>query len=505
MSEALSDNKRIAKNTILLYFRMVVIMVVSLFTSRVILQSLGVDDYGIYNLVGGIVAMFSFISGSLTAASQRFITFELGKGEKGDLSTIFSSCLSLHLVLALVLAILIEPIGIWFINNKLMIPETRLSAAFWVFHFSILSMIVMFISVPYNAIIIAHERMNAFALVSIIDATLRLGIAYLLFALKDVDKLVVYGALMLITQLIIRSCYTIYCKRCFPNVRYNKKVDKPLLLEMGRFASWSIFGNLAFMTYTQGLNLLLGTFFPPVVNAARGVAVQIQSAVNSFVSSFQTAINPQITKNYASGNVEEMIKLVFRSSRFSFYLLMILSIPILLKTQVILNIWLVNVPDHTATFAKIILITTWINSIANPLIISVKATGKIKIYELTVGSLMISILPISYIFLRLGYPPEIVFIVHLAIECLAMLFRILNTRSLISFSLTSYFKDVILRIAVVAIVSYTISYFISTKMSEDIWPTVLLFFLSILVSLFSIFLLGLEKSERSYIKKRFLL
>lgn len=502
MDKITENNKRLAKNTMLLYFRMIIIMIVTLFTSRVILQTLGIEDYGIYNVVGGIVAMFSFISSSLTSASQRFITFELGKGKRGNLSNVFSTCLTLHIILAVIIALIVEPFGIWFIYNKLIIPDARLTAAIWVFQFSILAMVVMIVSVPYNALIVAYEKMNAFALVSVIDAGLRLIIAYSILVFGSYDKLIIYGALMFVAQLIIRFCYTIYCKRVFLNVQYVKQMDKQLLVEMGKFASWSIFGNVAFITYTQGLNLLLGTFFAPVVNAARGVAVQIQGAVNSFVGSFQTAINPQITKNYAAGSVNEMIKLVFRSSRLSFYLLMILSVPVILRTSDILKIWLVNVPNHSVTFVRIILITTWINSIANPLIISVKATGKIKLYESTVGGLMIAILPISYIFLRLGYPPETVFIVHLVIECIAMIFRIWNTKTLIHFSLRDYLKDVLFRISIVAIISFTISYFVSINLSSGLCFTIVAFILSVMASIIIILLIGLDKSERTFILKK---
>ncbi len=443
--------------------------------------------------------MFSFISSSLTAASQRFITFELGKGDNGDINNTFSTCLSLHIILALIIAVIAELIGIWFIQNKLLIPPTRLTAAICVFHCSILSMIVMLISVPFNALIVANERMNAFALISVIDAILRLGITYSLLLFGKYDRLIIYGLLMFLAQLIVQSCYAGYCKKTFKNISYTKSIDKPLMKKMGNFALWSIFGNLAFMTYTQGLNLLLGTFFSPVVNAARGLAVQVQSAVNSFVNSFQTAINPQITKSYASDNKKEMIRLIFLSSRFSFFLLMILSIPVLLRTSDILNIWLVDVPEYTTTFVRIILLTTWINSIANPLIISVKATGKIRLYEATVGSLMIAILPISYIFLRLGYRPETVFIVHLVIEVIAMAFRIWNAHSLIHFSYREYFHDVIIRIVVVAIISFTVSYICSRNLPEGIMPTVSVVILSLIVSFVTIFTLGMKKNERLFI------
>lgn len=498
----LNNNKRIVKNTVLLYFRMIVTMCVSFFTSRVILQTLGVENYGIYNVVGGIVTMFSFICYSLATASQRFITFELGKEEKGNVSNVFSTCLKLHFLLAVIVGVIVEPVGIWFICKKLMIPETRLYATIWVFQFSILSMIVSFVSVPYNALIIAYEKMNAFALVSIVDAGLKLFIAYSLLIFNNADKLIVYGVLMLLSQTMVVVCYVIYCKRVFTNVRYIKQMDKSLFVEMGKFVSWSIFGNISFLAYTQGLNLLLGMFFSPIVNAARGIAVQIQGGVNTFVSSFQTAINPQITKKYASGNISEMIKLVFCSSRFSFYLLMILSVPIILRTNDILSVWLMEVPEYTVVFVRIILITTWINSIANPLIISVKATGKVKIYELTVGGLMLTILPISYIFLRLGYTPEIVFIIHLTVECLAMMFRIWNAHLLIHFSLREYSMEVLFRICLVALVSLSMSYFVSVNMPHGLLFTAVVFAISIVISVVSILLIGLDKKERIILKEK---
>lgn len=500
MSQTENNNKRIAKNTLFLYFRMIIIMLVTLYTSRVILKTLGVEDYGIYNVVGGIVAMFGFISGSLTAASQRYITFEIGKGDLGDLSKVFSLSLELHIALSIVIALIVEPFGIWFIYNKLLIPVERLNAALWVFHFSVLSMIVMFVSVPYNALIVAHEKMNAFAMISILEAVLRLIIAYSLLVCGNYDRLIIYAILTFSVQLIIRFCYTFYCKRCLLHCSFSLIYDKKVLKEMGSFASWSIFGNIAFVTYTQGLNLLLGTFFLPVVNAARGIAVQVQSAINTFVSGFQTAINPQITKNYAAGNIKNMISLVFRSSRFSYYLLMIITIPIMLQTETILRLWLHTVPTYTVSFLRIILLTTWINSIANPLIISVKATGKVKLYEGTVGGLMLFILPISYVLLRLGYPPITVFIVHLFIECVAMAFRIWNCRKLIHFSLYSYMNEVVFKILIVTIAAITIPIIIQVYfLQKDVLSFCIITLVSVICSCMSIFLLGLTPGERGFI------
>lgn len=501
MSDNTSNNQRIAKNTIYLYLRTLVVMFVTLFTSRVILQSLGVEDYGIYNVVGGIITIFSFISSTLSTASQRYITFELGKGSEGNMSKLFSICLLLHLGLAFIVAIIAEPVGLWFINNKLLIPAERLVAAIWVYQFTILSMIISFLSVPFNALIVAHEKMNAFAVISIVDASLRLIVAYSI-KLCSFDKLVFYALLMFIAQLMVQACYMIYCHRHFSESHYKFHWDKALVREMGVFASWSVFGNIAYVTYTQGLNLLLGTFFMPTVNAARGIAVQVQSAVNQFVASFQTAINPQITKNYASGNVSEMINLVFRSSRFSFYLLMIMTIPVILETEFLLQLWLKIVPDYTVDFLRIILITTWINSIANPLIISVKATGKVKRYESIVGVLMILILPISYFFLKLGYPPVVVFIVHLCIECVAMVCRILITRGLIHFSLSRYVKEVLFIIIIVAVAALLIPSLLYFYIEPSMLRFFVIFGTSVIWSGIVILTLGFTKGERDFLNDR---
>jgi len=481
-----------------LYLRTFLVMFVTLFTSRVILQSLGVEDYGIYNVVGGIITMFSFISSTLSTASQRYITFELGKGSEGNMNKIFSICLFLHLGIAFIVVAIAEPVGLWFIYNKLLIPSDRLVAAVWVYQFTILSMILMFLSVPFNALIIAYEKMNAFAAISIVDAVMRLLVAYSIMLCSS-DKLIVYAFLMFAAQLSVQACYMIYCYNHFPESHYKHHWDKALVKEMGKFASWSVFGNLAYVTYTQGLNLLLGTFFLPVVNAARGIAVQVQSAVNQFVTSFQTAINPQIIKNYSSGNMLEMINLVFRSSRFSFYLLMIMTIPVILETEVLLQLWLKNVPDYTIVFLRIILLTTWINSIANPLIISVKATGNVKKYESTVGVLMILILPISYFFLKIGYPPVTVFIVHLCMECLAMVCRILITRSLVHFSLRRYVKEVLLRIITVGCFAIIIPLLFYLYIDSSVLRFFMVCGVSVICSVISILLFGLTKGERVYI------
>lgn len=502
MSERADNNKRIAKNTVFLYLRTLVVMCVTLYTSRVILLSLGVEDFGIYNLVAGITASFSFLNGTLADATQRYITFELGKGKNGSVGKIFSTCILLHIALSVIVVILLEPVGIWFINNKLQIPAGRMIAAMWVFQFMIVQMVVSFISVPYNALIIAHEKMSAFAMISVSDAFMRLGIAYALMACENYDKLIVYSALMFCVQLILQSVYIIYCKTKFRDVKYVFSIEKQLVREMGGFASWTIIGNLAYICVTQGLNLLLGVFFQPFVNAARGIAVQVQTAVNTFVKNFQTAINPQITKNCASGQIDEMISLIFRSSRFSFFLIMLPIIPLLFEADLILNVWLTEVPPYTTVFLKLILLSSWVNCLGNPLAVASKATGNIKMFELFAASIKLLVLPIAYVGLKMGLSPISVFVVQLVIEVIALISNIIVTNHLIQFTISAYVKSVLSKVLIVAILAILVPLVIKIFM-EDSW---LRFFiicpLSVIWSMILIIKFGLEKSELQFILEK---
>lgn len=507
MSEKISNNtsannKRIAKNTLFMYIRMVIVMTVTLYTSRVVLKSLGVEDFGIYNVVGGIIAMFRIFNGALTDASQRFITFELGKGENGDVTKIFSQCLILHFLLGFIVVVFAEPIGIWFLYNKLMIPPERLDAAFWIYQFTIISMFVMFISVPYNALIVAHEKMKAFAMISIVEAFLRLGVAYALY-IEGVDKLILYGFLMLLTQICLRFIYTLYCKKEIKASTFKFTWDKETIKEMGRFASWTILGNMSYLSTTQGLNLLLGVFFPPVVNAARGIAVQVQGAVETFVRNFQTAINPQITKNYAAGKIETMIDFVFVSSRFSFFLMMIPMMPLLFETNQILELWLGTVPEYTVVFVRVILLVSWISTLLNPLEISVKASGKIRNFEIVIYGLKFCILPISYILLKYyGYSPIYVFVIQFEIDIVALCASIRISSKILSFNVGRYINDVIFCIMPVVIVTTLVPLVVVSIMEKSVLRVFVLIIFSLLWSLLVVLILGTSYTEKKYIKNK---
>ncbi len=498
-----ANNKRIAKNTMLLFVRMLITMGVSLYTSRIVLKALGVDDYGIYNLVGGIVSIFGFVNGSLSTATQRFITFEIGKGSSGNVSEIFSTCLLLHIIIAVMIVIIAEPIGLWLIYNKLLIPAERIIAAIWIFHFSLISTFLMIISVPYNASIVAYERMGAFAYISVSEAIMKLLIAFALLW-TNYDKLIIYGGLLVTTQIIVICLYIFYCKRNFTNIRFVLSFEKTLFKEISQFASWSILGNVAYISYTQGLNLLLGMFFMPVVNAARGIAVQIQGVVNTFVMNFQTAINPQITKNYASGNIEEMHNLINRSSRFSFYLLLIISMPLFLETKRILMLWLGEIPEYTVIFVRLILMTTLINSFANPLIIAVKATGKVWQYESIVATLMLLILPISYILLRCGFDAWVVFAVHLCFEIIAQGARIRISSRLTNYSIEYYMREVLKKILLTGSISFVLPIVAYNCLPDTILSFFMVCIISFVSTIISIILWGLTKGEINLTKKKLL-
>ena len=498
MQEISSNNKRIAKNTLLLYFRMLVTMAVSLYTSRVVLNILGVEDFGIYNVVGGIVAMFGFINGSMTSATQRYLTFELGQNNRAQLTKVFSTSLSIHGIISFLIIVLAETVGLWFLWNKMQIPADRMNAAFWVFQCSVAASVIMIMSVPYNAAIIAHERMSAFAYISIIEVSLRLLIVCFLRYFHT-DKLILYAALIVIVQFLIRLCYSWYCNRHFNETKYRWSWDKGLFKEMTGFASWNMFGSLAAITFTQGLNLLLNMFFGPVVNAARGIAVQAQTAIGQFSSNFQTALNPQITK-YATGDMEYMHGLIFRSAKFSFFLLLLLSLPVLIETKAILTLWLKIVPDHTVVFLRIMLCTTWVYAVSNPLITAASATGKIKLYQSVVGGLLLLILPISYLCLRFGLPAYSVFIVHFVMEITAQFARLLMLRRMIRLSLREYFAKVIWSISKVTAIALAAPLAVAYwQPGEGIWNLLTICLICAISTSMSVYWFGLTPGEKIYI------
>ena len=497
MSDTSSANKRIAKNTLVLYVRMLFTMGISLFTSRVILQTLGVEDYGISSVVGGVISMFTFINAAMVSSTQRYLNFELVRGDANQLRSVFSTSLQIHALIALAIIVLSETVGLWFLNEKLVIPEARMTAAMWVYQCSILSCAVSIMSTPYNAVIVAHEKMSAFAYISILDVSLKLLVVYLLVVLPF-DKLIILAVLNLLVQLFIRYIYTLYCHRHFPESYFQFRFNKTLFKEMFGFAGWSFWGNLAAILYTQGLNMMLNIFFGPIVNAARGIAVQVQSAVQQFVGGFQTALNPQITKNYASNNLPQMHSLMFRSARFSFLLLFFLSLPVLMETNFILTLWLKTVPDDAVIFTQIMICISLIYTTANPCIIANQATGKVKIYQMVVGGILLLILPISYVVLKLGAPAYSVFIVHFCIESLAQFSRMYMLRKLIHLPLWQYMKNIYIPIVSTVVIAIILPLVVRMQVAEGWLRFLAVGFTCVLSVGASSYFIGFTKQERVF-------
>lgn len=492
-----ANNKRIAKNTLMLYIRMLFMMGVSLFTSRVILETLGVEDFGIYSVVGGIITMFAFINGGMVSATQRFITFEIGKGNMEKLKSVFSTSLQIHALISFIIVVLGETVGLWFLYEKMVIPEGRMDAAMWVYQCSIIACVVNIMSIPYNADIVAHEKMSAFAYISIIEVSLKLAIVYLLLV-SPWDKLIVYAILLLLVQLSIRFVYSHYCHKHFDETKYFHSVDKPLFKEMISFAGWSFWGNLAAVLYTQGLNMMLNMFFGPIVNAARGIAVQVQSAVLQFTTNFQMALNPQITKNYAIGDLEQMYSLMFRSARFSFFLLFFLTLPILLETNFVLTIWLKNVPENTVLFTQIMIAISLIYTTTSPCVIANQATGKVKVYQAVVGGILLLVVPVSYVVLKLGAPAYSVFVVHFFVECIAQLARMIMLRKMINLPLSAYYRFIYLPIAVVVTIAVMLPLYVHTLFMEGWMRFIIVGFTCVISVGTTVFILGLTKGERIF-------
>lgn len=495
MGKTAANNKRIAKNTLMLYIRMLISMMVGLFTSRVIINTLGEVDFGLNNVVGGIVVMFSFINTAMANATSRHLTFALGTDNDNLLKKTFSACVTIHILIAVLILVLSETIGLWFFYHKMVIPTERLDAAFWVFQLSVLASMLTIMNVPYMSSVISHEKMGAFAWLSISDVILKLIIVYMLWIIPY-DKLIVYAILLFAVHLINWSIYHFYCVFNFTECHWKLFWDKTLYKELTSFAGWTLIGNLAVVLYSQGLNLLLNIFFGPSINAARAISSRVQSLIVQFSNSFQTALNPQITKTYAIKDLPYMHSLIFASSKYSCFLLFFLSLPILIESRQILSLWLGLVPEYTVSFLRITLLSSIIDSISNPIIISAQATGKIKIYQIVVGGIQLLIVPIAYIFLKLDCNPTSVYIVQLIIVITAHVARLLMIRPMISLSLKEYIKKVLLRIIPVCVFAFAITYITYINIHEIWWRIIIISFISSISISIGIYFWGLNKLER---------
>lgn len=447
------NNGRIAKNTLMLYLRMFVSLAISLYTSRVVLQTLGVDDYGVYNVVGGIIVMLGAFTDSLAGTSSRFITYELGAGDKVHMGKVFGNVVSLHLISAVAVLALAETVGLWFLNTQLQIPAGREDAAFWVYQLSVFAAIVSIVSVPYHAAVIAHERMGAFAYLTILDEVLKLCIVYLIVTLPF-DHLIVYASLIFLVQVLDCVIVCAYSTRNFEESRMRCSYDKGIFSSIFKFSLWTTNGSLAVFGYTQGLNILLNMFFGPAVNAARGIAVQVQGVCMQFCNNFQMALNPQLTKSYAQGCLDDMHSLIVRSSKFSYFILLFLVLPLMYESPFVLRLWLGAVPDHTVNFLRLILVSGLLYTLSNPIITSVHATGNVKRFQMVEATMLLCIVPVSWFLLKCcGVPPEAVFLVHVVVEMMTQIVRLYIVCPMIKLSKSVYVAHVVRPVALVTVLS----------------------------------------------------
>lgn len=490
-----SNNKRIAKNTLLLYVRLLFTMAVGLFTSRVILNTLGIDDYGVYNVVAGVVSMFSLFTSSLSTAISRFLTFNLGKGDLNKLSMVFSTSINIMIGMAVVVALLIEIGGSWFLNTHLNIPIDRLYAANWVLQFSILTFVLNLISVPYNATIIAHERMSVFAYISILEVTLKLIIVYMLY-ISPFDKLITYAALFAGVAVIIRIVYGVYCSRHFEECHYHFVLDKSLIKEMTSFAGWNFFGSGAYLFNTQGVNIVTNIYFGVATNAARGVSNHVEAIVKQFVTNFTVAINPQITKSYAAGNLDYTYSLVCRSSKFSYLLMLFFAVPFMFETEMIMQLWLKNYPPEAPLFLRLSLWGTMFDLLGNSPAIAAWATGNIKRYYIYVATIGCLVFPLSWIAFSLGMPAYTSYIIFLIIYIFILIVKLYIIHGLIHFPVKMYYNEVVVKILLTTVMSFLIPVVLYVLMPRNLISSVLIIFVGLLTVAFSSFFFGLSITER---------
>ena len=489
----------------MLYIRMFFMMLLGLFTSRIVLEALGENDYGIYNVVGGVVAMFTVISGALSTAVTRFLTYEMGKGGSAQLAKVYSTAVNVQIILALVIVILAEPVGLWFIKNEMTISPDRIPAATMVMHLSLLSFVINLMSVPQMASITAHEQMSAYAYIGILDGTLRFLVA-LLIRESNADRLVYYAVLMAFVVFAVRLSYGIYCRIHFPECRYKFVLDKPLIKEMFSFAGWNFIGVSAGVMRDQGGNILVNIFSGPSVNAARGVALQLNGAIQSFVTNFMTAVNPQITKSYASGDHDYMFSLMRKASRMSFYLLFIFALPVLFNTEWVMALWLKDVPEHSVLFVRLFLIFTLSESISQPLITAMFATGKIRNYQIVVGGIQLLNLPVSYVLLKMGAMPEVTVVVAIAFSQICLAARLIMLEKMIGLSIRSFMVRVYLNVSAVTLVAVLIPSALCMFAADSSAAVYISIVVSLLSAALSIFFVGCSRSERQemtgFIKNR---
>lgn len=490
-----ANNKRIAKNTIFLYFRMIITMVVGLYTSRIVLQQLGESDYGIYNVVGGFVTMLAFINSTMANGTQRFLSFEIGKGLSVRLQKVFSNAFTLHLIIAALIFLIAETIGFWFIDTQMNIPESRHTAAMYVYQFSIFTFIISVIQVPFMSALISHEKMNVYAYMSIYDVTVKL-IVVLLLKISDYDKLIIYSGLICLAQISSAILYNFYTQNKFEECSMKISWDWPIAKEIAGFSVWTLIGAFGCTTNGQGVNILLNIFYGTVVNAARGIALQVNGIIVGFSRNFQVAATPQIIKLYSEGKIEEMTNLAIKTSKYSAFLLLLLMLPVFINVEYMLSLWLGNYPNYTPTFVRIVLIQSLIQSMSGPVVTVTHAGGKLKMPNLTGGISIVLALPICYIALKLGCSPTGIFIINIFPWFFECFFDAYYAQKYAGFSLKRFYKEVYIKVFVVTFISIILSYCISKIIIGGLIGMIIDCSVCVIFTAIIIIFLGLTINER---------
>lgn len=493
------NSRRLIKNTILLYFRTFIIMLVSLYTSRVVLDVLGIEDFGIYNVVGGVIIMFSVISASLSNSITRYITYELGRGNAKQLQMVFSTSMNIQFLIALIIVLLVETIGIWFMTTQMNLPQERLYAAYWVLHCSLITFIIQLISLPYNATLIAHEKMDVFAYIGLLEVLLKLLCVYAIF-ISPFDKLISYAVFLSLTALIIRGIYSIYCKKHFEECSYKFVLNKTQFKEMSKFAGWNFLGTGAYLFNTQGTNILSNIFFGVTVNAARGIAGQAEAGVRQFVNNFTMSINPQIIKSFAESNYDACFSVVRTGAKYSVYLMLFFFIPFVLEPEFVLSIWLKQVPDYTVAFWRLAMLGTLVDLPGAPLTTLALATGKIKNFYIYMGGLGCLVLPISYILFKLGYSPSSAYWAYIAVYTYLVYVRLILMHKQVGFPILLFLKDVILPVLIVAVLSFAVPLWVRSIMQPSIVRFLFVSLSSFVSIVVFVWLFGVNKGDRDRIK-----
>lgn len=507
MSDITQNNKRLAKNTMVLYMRTIFVLVISLYTSRKTLEILGIDDYGIYNVVGGFVGLFAIISQTLVASSQRFLTFELGKGKNGHSMEVFSTALTIHIVLAIVLLLVFETFGLWFLNNNLNISQDRMFATNIIYQFSIITFIVSIIRSPFEASIIAHEKMALFAYLNIFEAILKLSILFLISICSTIDSLVQYGFYLMMISILGFCISSFYCRRKFEEISFVFIRELAYYKSMFSFAGYNFLGSVSSIFANQGLNILLNIYFGVAVNAARGVANQVYSAVSKFVNDFTLALNPQITKSYAQGDIDYTMSLVYKGSKFSFYLFLLLGLPICLEIHYLLRLWLNIVPRFTEIFVIWTIATATLNTFALSLSTCAMATGDIKKLSIWLGTLRLLVLPVAYICFELGLSAEYAYSITFVSTAILVFVRLFIVCNQLNVSAMIFAKKVILRCLFVGSLSIFSGLLINLLFEQISFFKLIFEFILITISTLTfIVFLGISNSERnmmfSFIKRK---